>query len=52
MQKADGPNGSAVGWLHKKRYVGKLQKHLKANKTTLIVMRTVLHHGKEYGMQK
>ncbi|KIW66321.1 hypothetical protein PV04_05657 [Phialophora macrospora] len=51
MQKANGPNTSAVGWLAKKRYVKKLQKHLEANKTTLIVMRTVLHHGKEYGMQ-
>jgi chromosome segregation ATPase len=52
MQKANGPNTSAVGWLAKKRYVKKLQKHLEANKTTLIVMRTVLHHGKEYGMHK
>lgn len=52
MQKADGPKVNAVGWLRKKRYVGKLQKHLEANKTTLVVMRTVLHHGKEYGMQK
>ena len=52
MQKANGLNTSAVGWLAKKRYVKKLQKHLEANKTTLIVMRTVLHHGKEYGMYK
>ena len=52
MQKADGLHASAVGWLTKKRYVKKLQKHLEANKTTLIVMRTVLHHGKEYGMPK
>ena len=52
MQKADGLHGSAVGWLTKKRYVQKLQKHLEANKTMLIVMRTVLHHGKAYGMQK
>jgi len=52
MQKADGPNTSAVGWLTKKRYVRKLQKHLEVNKTTLIVMRTVLHHGKEYGTYK
>ncbi|OCT51037.1 hypothetical protein CLCR_08508 [Cladophialophora carrionii] len=50
MQKANGLNTSVVGWLAKKRYVKKLQKHLEANKTTLIVMRTVLHHGKEYGM--
>ncbi len=52
MQKADGLHTSAVGWLTKKRYVKKLQKHLEANKTTLIVMRTVLHHGKAYGMHK
>jgi hypothetical protein len=49
MQKADALNASTVGWLTKKRYVRKLQKHLEANKTTLIVMRTVLFHGKEYG---
>lgn len=49
MRKADGPNTSTVSWLHKKRYVRKLQKHLEANKTSLVVMRTVLHHGKEYG---
>jgi hypothetical protein len=52
MQKADGLNTSAIGWLAKKRYVKKLQKHLEANKTTLIVMRVVLHHGKEYGRHK
>ena len=52
MQKANGLNVSAVGWLTKKRYVKKLQKHLEANKTTLIVMRTVLHHGQEYGTYK
>ncbi|KAJ9606987.1 hypothetical protein H2200_008998 [Cladophialophora chaetospira] len=52
MQKANDLHASAVGWLTKKRYVKKLQKHLEANKTTLVVMRTVLHHGKEYGMQK
>lgn len=52
MQKADDLNASAVGWLAKKRYVKKLQKHLEANKTTLVVMRTVLHHGKEYGKHR
>ncbi|EXJ90533.1 hypothetical protein A1O1_03636 [Capronia coronata CBS 617.96] len=51
MQKADGPGKSTVGWLQKKRYVSKLQKHLEANKTALVVMRTVLHHGKVYGTQ-
>lgn len=52
MQKADGPNVTAVGWLHKKRYVHKLQKHLAANKTTLLVMQTVIRHGKDYGTHK
>lgn len=52
MRKADNPSLGAVTWLHKKRYVNKLQKHLAANKTTLVVMRTVLHHGKDYGKQK
>lgn len=51
MQKADGPNKSTIGWLQKKRYVSKLQMHLEANKTALIVMRTVLHHGKAYATQ-
>jgi len=51
MRKTDGPDVNAVGWLHKKRYVHKLQKHLAANKTTLTVMRTVIRHGKDYGTQ-
>lgn len=49
MRKTDSPGVNAVGWLHKKRYVHKLQKHLAANKTTLTVMRTVIRHGKDYG---
>jgi hypothetical protein len=52
MRKTDSPGLTAVGWLHKKRYVNKLQKHLAANKTTLTVMRTVIRHGKDYGTQK
>lgn len=52
MRKSDSPELSAVGWLHKKRYVNKLQKHLAASKTTLTVMRTVIRHGKDYGTQK
>lgn len=52
MSKTDSPGLNAVGWLHKKRYVNKLQKHLSANKTTLTVMRTVIRHGKDYGTQK
>jgi hypothetical protein len=52
MQKANSLNVGTLGWLTKKRYVKKLQKRLQAHKTTLTVMRTVLHHGKEYGRQK
>jgi hypothetical protein len=52
MQKVDGPRKSSMGWLHKKRYLKKLQDHLLANKTTLVIMRTVLHHGKDYGTYK
>lgn len=51
LQKADPTSGNAVSWLFKKSKVHHLQKHLEALKTTLVVMRTVLHHGKEYGMQ-
>lgn len=50
MQKKDTPG--AVGWFFKKGWVSKLQKHLEALKTTLVVMRTVLHHGKDYGIHK
>ena len=52
MQKANSLNGSAVGWLTKRRYVKKLQKHLEANKTTVIIMHTVISDSKEYGAQK
>ena len=51
LQKADPTSGSAVSWLFKKSKVHHLQKHLKALKTTLVVMRTVLYHGKDYGTQ-
>jgi chromosome segregation ATPase len=51
LQKADPTSGNAVSWLFKKSKVHHLQKHLEALKTTLVVMRTVLHHGKEYGTQ-
>lgn len=52
LQKADPTSGNAVSWLFRKSKVHHLQKHLQALKTTLVVMRTVLHHGKEYGTQK
>ncbi len=51
LQKADPTSGNAISWLFKKSKVHHLQKHLEALKTTLVVMRTVLHHGKEYGTQ-
>lgn len=52
MQKSDTPTTTTVGWFFKKGRVRKLQTHLEALKTTLVVMKTVLHHGKEYGVQK
>ncbi|RMZ92313.1 hypothetical protein DV736_g445, partial [Chaetothyriales sp. CBS 134916] len=47
MQKMDTPG--PLPWFFKKGRVSKLQKHLVALKTTLVVMRTVLHHSKNYG---
>ncbi len=52
LQKADAGSTSAVLWLFKQNRVHHLQKHLTALKTTLVVMRTVLWHGKEYGVQR
>lgn len=52
IQKADPISGNAISWLFKKSKVHHLQKHMDALKTTLIVMRTVLNHGKEYGKQR
>ena len=49
LQKADSKDNSKVGWLFKKNKAHVLQKHLAALKTTLLVMRTVLWHGREYG---
>jgi hypothetical protein len=49
LQKADPTSANVVSWLLKKPKVHHLQKHLEALKTTLVVMRTVLYHGKEYG---
>jgi hypothetical protein len=51
LHKADPISGNAVSWLFKKSKVHHLQKHLEALKTTLVVMRAVLHHGREYGTQ-
>jgi hypothetical protein len=52
MHKSDAPNTTAVGWFFKRGRVSRLQKHLAALKTTLVVMRTVLYHGKDYGAMK
>lgn len=52
LQKADDGSTNAVVWLFKKNRVYHLQKHLAALKSTLMVMRIVLWHGKEYGVQK
>ncbi|KAK5957205.1 hypothetical protein OHC33_001576 [Knufia fluminis] len=51
LQIADS-NGSAVAWFFKKGRVARLLKHLEALKGTLVVMRTVLWHGKDYGTHK
>jgi len=51
LQTADS-NVSTVAWFFKKGRVGRLLKHLEALKGTLVVMRTVLWHGKDYGTHK
>ena len=52
LQRADpAPRATPVPWFFKKGRVSRLQKHLHALKTTLTVMKTVLQHGTEYGMQ-
>lgn len=40
---------SGVAWFFKKGRVARLIQHLKALRGTLLVMRTVLWHGKNYG---
>ena len=51
LQKADSTSGNGISWLFRRPKVHLLQKHLEALKTTLVVMRTVLHHSEEYGLQ-
>jgi len=51
LQLADS-NVSAVYWFFKKGRVARLIKHLEALKGTLVVMRTVLWHGKDYGTHR
>jgi len=48
LQIADS-NASLVSWFFTKGRVTRLLKHLEALKGTLVVMRTVLWHGKDYG---
>lgn len=50
LQKSDSPSFTGVAWFFRKGRVARLQKHLEALKTTVVVMRTVLDHGKEHGM--
>lgn len=52
LQRADAEDAGSVAWLFKKGRVHKLQKHLEALKTTVVVMRLVLWHGKDYGTHK
>ena len=52
MQQSDTPDTTAVAWFFRKGRVHRLKQHLETLKTTLIVMRTVLYHGKEYGLHK
>lgn len=52
LQQADAENAGSVAWMFRKGRVHRLQKHLEALKTTVIVMRVVLWHGKDYGTHK
>lgn len=52
LSKVDKHQQGTIKTFFRKSKVGNLQKHLQALKTTLIVMRTVLQHGKEYGIQR
>lgn len=45
-------NVSAVAWFFRKGRVARLLQHLEALKGTLLVTRTVLWHGKEYGTHR
>lgn len=45
-------NTSVVAWFFRKGHVAHFMRHLKALRGTLLVMRTVLWHGKEYGRQQ
>ena len=51
LQKADPSSYNAVGWFFRKGRALRFQKHLEALKTTVVVMSTVLNHGKDYSSQ-
>lgn len=51
LQSADSTT-SSVPWFFKQGRVSRLVKHLDALKGTLMIMRTVLFHGKDYGTHK
>lgn len=52
LQKVDSQQQGAIKSFFRKSKVAYLQRHLEALKTTLVVMRTILQHGKEYGTQR
>ncbi|KAL9624402.1 MAG: hypothetical protein Q9160_001364 [Pyrenula sp. 1 TL-2023] len=52
MQKIDSQQQGTFKGLFKKSKLSHLHGHLETLKTTLIVMRTILQHGKEYGTQR
>lgn len=45
-------NASGVAWFFKKGRVARFLRHLEALRSTLLVMRTVLWHGKNYGTHR
>lgn len=51
LQSADSTT-SSVPWFFKQGRVARLVKHLDALKGTLMIMRTVLFHGKDYGTHR
>jgi hypothetical protein len=51
LQKADPSTYNIVSWFFRKGRAMRFQKHLEALKTTVVVMSTVLNHGKDYATQ-
>ncbi|KPI43663.1 uncharacterized protein AB675_6781 [Cyphellophora attinorum] len=48
LEASDSSSLKPVAWFFKKGRAANLQKHMEALKTTVIVMRTVLQHAKDY----